>query len=282
VRPTSLAGKTLFARPAEVRHIPLCARNFLPADFGTETRAYHYDIIMIARAAANKHLDEFFSAMKKIYAMGKPYRVLLVSADPNMHTDGAVDLAALYYDRFSAKERELFSMVYMSSKMSMFPLPSSTISHLLRSSKVCALFSMAEGDSRNIHEALMADMPVVVSRGMVGGARDYLDDSNSVQFADHESAPEALVDAVERHASFRGIRDRVEKLCSEAYSIPRLDGYLEEMYRSKGLRYTPGALNSANLSLTLAAHTRDRTPDGRTLDLLTPDKILAWMDDVGR
>lgn len=275
---TTLAGKVLFSRAAPVYHIPLCARSFLPAAFGTEVCPKQFDIIMIARAAVNKHIEEFIAAVKKIYAMGKEYKVLLIAADPNVHSEGAVDLATLYYGRLSPREREIFSLNYMSSGMSMFPLPSSTISFLLRSSKVCALFSMAEGDSRNVHEALMADIPVVVCRNMVGGARDHLDETNSVQFGDFSDAHEALIEAVEKHASFKGIRAKIEPLCSEARSIPRLENCLEDLYRSKGLTYSRGRLESAQLSLTLAAHTRERTPDGKTLDLLTPEKLLSWLD----
>jgi glycosyltransferase involved in cell wall biosynthesis len=278
VRPTTLAGKTLFSRKADVLHIPLCARSFLPADFGTEPAHKQFDIIMIARAAVNKHLDRFFAAMKRIYSLGKEYKVLLICADPNVHSEGAVDVAALYYGTLSPRERELFSMAYLSSRMSMFPLPSATISFLLRSSKVCALFSIAEGDSRNIHEALMADIPVVVCRNMTGGARDHLDETNSVQFEGFDDAHEALIEAVERHASFRGIRAKIEPLCSEAHSIPRLEDYLEGLFNSRGQAYTRGRLHSANLSLTLAAHTRERTPDGKTEDLLEPSRMLAWLD----
>src|SRR4051794_34689925 len=36
VRHTRFAGKKLFTRSAEAFHIPLCARSFLPADFGLE------------------------------------------------------------------------------------------------------------------------------------------------------------------------------------------------------------------------------------------------------
>jgi glycosyltransferase involved in cell wall biosynthesis len=280
VRPTTLAGKTLFSRKADVLHFPLCARSFLPADLGTEPAYKQFDIIMIARAAVNKHLDRFFAAMKRIYALGKEYKVLLVCADPNVHSDGAVDVSELYYGVLSPKERELFSLAYLSSRMSMFPLPSGTISFLLRSSKVCALFSMAEGDSRNVHEALMADIPVVVCRNMTGGARDHLDDTNSVQFEGFEDAHDALIQAVERHESFRGIRAKIEPLCSEAHSIPRLEGYLEAMFKSAGQAYTRGRLNSANLSLTLAAHTRERTPDGKTEDLLDPARLSAWLDEA--
>jgi glycosyltransferase involved in cell wall biosynthesis len=280
VRHTTLAGKRLFTRTVEVCHIPLCARSFLPASFGKEQCPKQFDIIMIARAAVNKHLEEFFTAIKKIYAAGKEYRVLLISADPNVHSDGAVDLAELYYGRLTARERDLFSVMYLSSRMSMFPLPSSTISFLMRSSKVCALFSMAEGDSRNVHEALMADMPVVVCRNMIGGARDNLNAGNSVQFSDFGDAHEALIEAVEKHSFFQGIRAKIEPLCSEAHSIPRLENALKELFQRKGLAYTPGGLHSENLSLTLAAHTRDRTPDGKTLDLLTPDRILSWLDGI--
>lgn len=277
-----LAGKRVFSRTPKICHIPLCARSFLPKDFGTEACPKHFDIIMIARAAANKHLDEFFAAMKRIYALGKDYKVLLISADANTVSGGSVDISALYYEGMTARERELFSLAYMSSKMSMFPLPSSTISFLLRSSKVCALFSMAEGDSRNVHEALLAGVPVVVCRNMVGGARDHLDETNSVQFTDFSSAHLALIEAVDNHARFQGVRAKIEGLCSEAHSIPRLEGYLEALFREKGLAYTRGRLNSENLSVTLAAHTRDRTPDGKTLDLLTPDAVLAWLNEVGK
>jgi hypothetical protein len=282
VRSATLAGKTLFSRKADVLHIPLCARSFLPGSFGTEPAHKQFDIIMIARAAVNKHLDQFFAAMRRIYAMGKEYKVLLICADPNVHSEGAVDVSALYYGTLSPKERDHFSLAYLSSRMSMFPLPSGTISFLLRSSKVCALFSMAEGDSRNVHEALMADIPVVVCKNMTGGARDHLDESNSVQFEGFDDAHEALINAVERHESFLGIRAKIEPLCSEVRSIPRLEGYLEAMFKSQGDAYTRGRLNSANLSLTLAAHTRERTPDGKTEDLLDPARMLAWLNAVTR
>jgi glycosyltransferase involved in cell wall biosynthesis len=271
-----ILNRPLLRRPAKVRHIPLVTRNFLDSTPPPIT-AKHFDIITVARESPIKNNLELFRCIKAIFDKGHRLRVLMVCRQADSDGDRQA-LASRYYEMFSAAERQLFTFMYLSSEMSLFPLPEETIRFLLATSRVFTLFSLFEGDSRMIHEALLAGLPVVVAARLRGGGRDFLDDNNAALFESFDDAPDVLVKTVARADQFREIRERALQRFGKTESLQRLKQAFADLFRDEHVPFDDDGFDTDNLSLDLAAHSREKADATRpTSDLTTEQEFREWL-----
>ncbi len=182
--------------------IPLRSRNFTPSTFQRDdTIPKYWDILCVSRNKKTKNLDLFLKQIRQLYDQGHNYRVLLIV--PTLKAENAqndyVDLVDDYYRMFSAAERDRFTLLKLSEQLSFLGLSHSQLSFFYNASKVLTLFSAVEGGPKVISEALRCGLPIVVKDDLAGGGRDFLDETNSVQFHDFDKAYEALSYAVENY-----------------------------------------------------------------------------------
>lgn len=283
------ARSTVSFGNSEPFRIPFNSRGFTPEYFVQDKSTTKYwDIINVSRNANVKKLHEFLKAIRKLYDKGKMYKVLLVvpSADNEKRLSHFTDIVATYGKLFSEKERELFTLMRLSKELGFLGISPRTIAHFYNSSKVFCLLSDAEGESRVIHEALLCGLPVVVFAGLLGGGRDYLNESNSVQFVNYNDVYLALDAAVQ--GSEGHLKVDVEKLSeelSELKTVPKLKGMFAELYSMNNEKFDNELINTDNLNLRLPAHYLDvpwNTPDGNgiTADVVSDEQLKIFMDNL--
>ena len=283
------AKSTVSFGNAEPFRIPFNSRGFTPEYFTEKKQTTKYwDIINVSRNANVKKLPEFLNAIRKLYDQGKMYKVLLVvpSADnekPNSHFTNIVDV---YGDMFSEKERELFTLMRLSKELGFLGISPRTIAHFYNSSKVFCLLSDAEGESRVIHEALLCGLPVVVYAGLLGGGRDYLDQSNSVQFGSYNDVYLALDAAVQgSEGDLKVDTERLSEELSELKTIPRVKQMFSQLYSINNEKFDNELINTDNLNLRLPGHYLNvpwNTPDGNgtTADVVSDAQLKILMDNL--
>ena len=283
------AKSTVSFGNTEPFRIPFNSRAFTPEYFvqNKETTKY-WDIINVSRNANVKKLNEFLKAIRKLYDQGKMYNVLLVvpSADnekPNSHFTNIVEV---YGELFSEKEREHFTLMRLSKELGFLGISPKTIAHFYNSSKVFCLLSDAEGESRVIHEALLCGLPVVVFAGLLGGGRDYLDKSNSVQFTHYNDVYLALQAAVEGSEGHLKVNtERLSEELSELKTVPRLKGMFGDLYSMHNEKFDNELINTDNLNLRLPGHYLDvpwNTPDGNgiTADVVSDKQLNIFIENL--
>lgn len=261
--------------------IPLNSRAFTPSFFRNMGIPKFYDLINISRNITLKKLDVFLNAVREIYDQGYDYKFLLiVPTSENEVDDGNffLDIVEKYNHMFSRKERENFTLIRLSGEHGFLGISPLTISYLYNSSRIFSLLSPGEGESRVIHEALLCGLPVVCYSGLYGGGRDYLDESNSLQFDSYDKVAETFVKAIKSYPSFSVDSNALSRELSENYSIENLHQYFETLFNNEKVNYDHELENLDYLNLRLPGHFTDvpwKLTDSNvpTADILTIEQL---------
>jgi len=272
-----------FAGPEPLR-IPLNSRAFTPSFFKNMGIPKFYDVINISRNITLKKLDVFLNAVRNIYDEGYDYKFLLiVPTSENETNDGNffLDIVEKYNTMFSRKERENFTLIRLSGEHGFLGISPLTIAYLYNSSKIFSLPSPGEGESRVIHEALLCGLPIVCYNKLYGGGRDYLDESNSLQFDSYEKVAETFVEAIKNYPSFRVDSDSLSHELSENYSIENLHPYFEMLFKNENAHYDRKLDNIDYLNLRLPGHYTDvpwksKTSNTPTADILSIEQLITF------
>lgn len=248
-------GTILFREGVKARHIQLCSRNFTPACFRKMGIPKYWDIINISRPLKLKNLDEFLATIRRIYDKGHHLKVLLICPCPFLMDDEGwyTELYEDYVRMFSREEREDFTLLLLRGDGYPFPLSQSTLAYFYNASKVFALFSDVEGESRVIAEALLCGIPVVVKKHLRGGGRDYLTEENSGQFSTLDEACELLIEFSGNDEKYLFDTELLQKSLSETYTVATLEREITTLFAELGLVFK-GPLNVRRLDRRLPSH----------------------------
>ena len=240
--------------------IPFNSRSFLPSFFKPLTTPKYWDIINVSRNIPLKRLDIFIKSVRQLYDQGNFYKVLLIvpTEERELRGDGdAPDIVKQYESSFSLEEQQHFTLLKLTPEFRGAGLPLRTIAHFYNSSKVFAILSDREGESRVIHEALCCGLPIVCNKELVGGGRDFLNSSNSVQFSNYTTVAPALKEAVERSGSTLTVEvEDVSKFLLAENTLPILKDLFSKLYDHFGEKFDCDAplLNTDNLPFRLPGH----------------------------
>lgn len=258
-----------FEKPEEITYIPLDGSSFIPSFFNCELGKSHpkvWDILMVARDVRWKNLDLFLHSIRKLFDQGKNYKtLLLIPSNNDIETDNDpnktyVELMDDYQRMFSYEERGWFSILKTHTRMPFLGIGQEQLSKFYHLSKVFALYSKAEGGSRVISEALLGGLPVVVYKNLTGGGKDFLNESNSIQFEDFENAHNALDKAVKEWKTLNTDNERVQKMADEAFSIEVLKSALVSIYKENNQVFDGILDNIEWLSFKLNGHWHEGLP----------------------
>ena len=267
-------GTVIFKNPEENYHIPLCSRNFASATFANKNSIKVYDIINISRPLRLKNIDEFFIVIKKMISKNFFPKVLIIcplSVDFYQNNHNYMEIYSDYMAMFSSKERESITLMLLSPEGSPFQLSEEAISDFMNLSKVFTLFSDKEGESRVVSEALLCGLPVVVKKNLIGGAKDYLNDTNSKLFTSLDEAADIFIDLISNYSKYQFDTKSLEQELSEKYTKKTLINELELFFTTKKEIFK-GELFLKNLSKKLPSHENELSKNiahGETDDIIT-------------
>lgn len=241
--------------------IPLTHSSFTP-DYFCENKQLpkYWDIINVSRNHKIKCLRSFLYAIRKLYDAGHMLRVLLVvpstpQESPETHY---MELVDVYSTLFNRHERKRFTLMRLSPELGFLGISPETIAYFYQSSKVSALYSLAEGEPRVINESLLCGVPVVCYSGQKGAGLDHLDTSNSVQFDDYDESWKALLEAVNRAGRDLIVdSDYMANQYNESHNLPKLRAYFEQLFHEHGQSLTGELVNTDELNLRLPAHLKE-------------------------
>ena len=66
-------------------------------------------------------------------------------------------------------------------------------------SKILCFFTEFEGESRVTHEALCCGLPIVCYKYLKGGANEYLNNENSIQFESYDNAYKSIIECINKN-----------------------------------------------------------------------------------
>ena len=242
-----LAGKGTLIFSSHLDFVPerteLCSRNFLSLLPSLQNSSKEWDVLNISRPIFCKRLKEFMLSIKELYKKGTMLKVLLVCSTPADYPDAVdpknfyVNLLQDYEGMFTSDEKAFFKIELRADSKYPFSFSREEILKFYSESKVFALFSDFEGESRVISEALMMGLPVVAWKGLVGGGLDYLNSNNSALFDSYHTASEAFLPAVQKSQNAKISSEAKENFYYEN-SLKKFEKFLEDLYIKKGMTFT--------------------------------------------
>jgi glycosyltransferase involved in cell wall biosynthesis len=278
-------GTVDFRADADVRHVPMCSRDFTPAYFRPMDVPQDWDIMAVGHPIRIKRMHELLDVIRDLYDHGHEVRALLICAVPDdpgeLGPRWDHDFFEKYETLFSPAEREnLHLAAPVQAQLDhrpLHPIPNEVFPHLYNASQTFTLFSQQEGQSKVIHEALLCGTPVVVREDLRGGGRAYLDDRNSRTFGDLDEAREAFVDLLTSDdPGFDPAYLRPH--LSEEHTVDDFEAAIRDVYADLEVPYE-GELDREKLAFKLGGHTLTLPPalrKDRTNDLRSRRAFYRW------
>lgn len=243
-------GTVSFASDHPVRQLPLSSRNFLPSIFSPTDYDPFIDILTIGRPSPIKGLDEFLVTAKHVLDVRPETTILMLV--PNNQRWTWRTLKSDYHRILEPHHQRQVHLVSPELVGNLFPLPPRAVAMFYHASRMFALFSHQEGQSKVVHEALLCGLPILARRNVRGGARDLLDETNSRLFSSPEEAAARAIEILDS-ANFELPTPELENELREENSIPRLMRELENLYRDHGMPLD-GEIDTDNLDKKLPGH----------------------------
>ena len=267
--------------------IPLVSRNFTPKCFYNRHQKKYWDILSISRNPKFKNLNQFLKSIRKIYGLGYDFKVLLIcqkNKNENNNDKFYTSLMDDYYSLFSYNERQNFSLLRLSSDVAFPGLSHELMAHFYNSAKVFTLFSQVEGSSKAVSEALCCGLPVVIKHDLRGGARDYLDKTNSIFFDTYDNAHEALIHAVKNYENFDIDSEKQQKALGEENSLDKIKEYFNILYEKNGQKFDGELINTDRLNVRFPAHLNEDIGWAKTrfetADILSEEQLAKFMKNL--
>jgi hypothetical protein len=156
---------------------------------------------------------------------------------------------------FSAKERELFTLIKTDQNYGFQGFSSAFLSHLYNQSKIFTIFSQTEGTCKVIKEAQMCGLPVVLKKDLKGGVLSFLSEHKDAMFFDkYENAHEILIKSIQNYNNFQVDFEKNKKRIGENESLHMLKKYFYKLYEKNNQFFDEQLINTDNLNRRLPAH----------------------------
>jgi len=274
---------------ANIRHIPMCSRDFTPDYFRPMDIPVRWDILAVGHPIKVKRMSELLDVIRMCFDEGVKLDVLLVCAmanDPEKlgpKWDHA--FFRKYHEQFSDSERDhidlaAFSEVEIGNRP-IHPIPNKLFPYLYNAAASFTLFSHQEGQSKVIHEALLTGTPVIVHEQLKGGGRAYLDESNSIQFSNLDEAKDSFIKVAKDPDNYRFDPSDLRSKLVESKSAPKLESKIATIYDELGHPYL-GEIDKDDLAFKLGGHTLTLRPELRrsnTNDLRSRYAFLLYINE---
>ena len=125
---------------------------------------------------------------------------------------------------------------------------------------------------------------MVIKRDQRGGAKDYLDKTNSVFFDTYDNAHEALIHAVKNYENFKIDSEKQQKVLGEENSLAEIKEYFNTLYEKNGQKFDGELINTDRLNVRIPAHLNEDIEWGRTrfktADVLSEEQLTKFMKNL--
>lgn len=241
--------------------VPFAACNFAPKFFKSTTEEKFWDILYVARAVKFKNIPEFLQSIRKLYDLGRKYRVLFICPVPPYKWSDRKNILRnirkIYDEMFNEEEKDFFTLLTTNFR-NPFPFDLETLAHFYRVSRVFVHTSNKEKQGRAVGYAWACGMPVVGLECIGTPLPDKFKTKPYFYEAEnYEDFPSLLEEAVETsrvEMSSASSWPEVMSLFSETKTKEDLIGELRKQFSREKLSYGHGNEFFHNLGLRIARH----------------------------
>jgi glycosyltransferase involved in cell wall biosynthesis len=261
--------------------IPLCSRNFISDDFCPSDSKKYWDVIAVGRCVPEKRHEDYLHTLRYLFDVRPKSRAALIAPIDASDVAYANSLSSLLNELFNADEQRRIDIImpYNIPVHKLLAISQETIARLMQMSRVFVHTSLAEGNVRVVHEALLCGLPCVMPREVDGGGHDYLNESNSRLFDTLSEAGAQLVALLENPPDMEAEARRLSEDLWASRSLLRLEEELKKLFADFGEVYE-GYLEPGNYSQVLSSHTqrlpREWVEHPNQDDLISPEAAARF------
>jgi len=216
----------------------------------------YWDIITVAKPHHVKKLDLFLREIKKCMQKKEDLKVLIISAiapNEHAHKNHHHDLEKIIKKDFTVNESNNITLLRPECGTNE-GIDNEYIYPFYQWSKVFCFFTEFEGESRVTHEALCCGLAVVCYKNLKGGASEYLDKKNSIQFEKYEEAHKSILECVNNYQKLNNDYLELQEKLREDKSIKLIEEEFRKFYKSKGTVFNDSLIPYDQLHFRLPGH----------------------------
>lgn len=239
----------------------------------------YWDIITIAKPHHVKKLDLFLRESNKVLKLRPETKILIISPfAPNeyKYKNDHHDIDKIIQYNFSNQEKNNITLLRPDcgtnegiDNVHIFPF--------YQWSKIFCFFTEFEGESRVTHEALCCGLPIVCYKYLKGGANEYLNDSNSVQFESYDNAYKSIIECINNYENMNINYEKMQEILREDKSINLIKDEFYKLYEKNDSKFDGELIEYDQLHFRLPGHyyydSWAKYSDNETSDILN---IKQW------
>jgi glycosyltransferase involved in cell wall biosynthesis len=249
-------GTVSFTEELEEPRYTYCSRNFIPDPFVPFDCPTHWDIVTVATPVNKKRMHELLEAIIKARDEGVDLTALLYCPRPIELTGSQWDYKffEMYESNLSEQDKEDIELATPTrTEDDIYPLPYEFIPYLYNAASAFTIFTQKEGECRVISEALLTGTAVIARDDLLGGGRDFLDETNSELFSSLDEAADIFADVSENPERYSFDPEYLRDSLWAPRTVPKFERTLEEIFEEYNEPFE-GEIYTSNLSFKLPGH----------------------------
>ena len=215
-----------------------------------------WDIITVAKPHHVKKLDIFLKEIKKVLEINNTIKILIISPiAPNerKYKDHHHNLEKIITNDFTIEQQKNFTLLRPECGTNE-GIDNIHIYPFYQWSKVFCFFTEYEGESRVAHEALCCGLPIVCFKHLKGGANEYLDNTNSVQFDKYDEAHKSILQCLKNYKNLNKNYENMQQKLREDKSIDLFKKELQKIYLQHHMIFDNELIEYDQLHFRLPGH----------------------------
>lgn len=239
----------------------------------------YWDIITVAKPCYVKKLDCFLYSIKQIFDLGRYIKILIISpVSPNEYKSPNEfhNIIEIIYNYFTPEQQQYITLFRPDTGCNE-GVDNKYLYPFYQWSKIFCFYTEFEGESRVTHEALCCGLPVVCYKYLKGGAKDYLNINNSIQFENYDSAYLSILECIDNYLclnqNYKLLHNKLH--CNNTINL--IKDEFKNIYKS----FDGNLIDYDNLHFRLPAHSTEKwshMSDNETSDIMNEEQWNIFCD----
>lgn len=216
----------------------------------------YWDIITVAKPHHVKKLDCFLISMKQILDININIKILIISAiAPNeaKHIKDHHNIIEIIRTNFTELQQNQITLLRPECNTNE-GINNEFILPFYQWSKIFCFFTEFEGESRVTSEGLCSGLPIVCYKYLKGGAADYLNESNSIQFEKYEDAYISIIKCIDNYKELNTNYIELQNILRVDKSINVIKEEFKKLYKNNRLEFNNELIEYDQLHFRLPGH----------------------------
>jgi len=238
-----------------------------------------WDIITVAKPHHVKKLDCFLKSIKQVLNIITNIKILIISPiapNEHKHNKDHHNISHIISQDFTIEQQQQITLFRPECDTNE-GIDNTYIYPFYQWTKIFCFYTEFEGESRVAHEALCCGLPIVCYKYLKGGANEYLNEHNSIQFEYYNNAYKSIILCLCNYKYLNINYTELQNILHADKTINLLKIEFQKIYKSHKMPFDNILLDYDQLHFRLPGHyyydSWAKYSDNETSDILN---ITQW------